>query len=200
MSRGFVLDEVLAWLRNFPLVTAPAPATIGRRRLLCSRVERRRPITEINMKRVRFKPVSRLYTVLASLLFLFGNNYCIVSAYASSSASRAGLMCHEAPLSASASKASAKSCCGNNAAGHQRNHPVQAPGSPCCMGLAEVSVPVVAKDLCVTPVPFACAETAPVAMSGPARIPSHPPRTDLRARPLASPAKGPLALRAPPRI
>jgi len=152
------------------------------------------------MNRFRLKPVRRISTMLATLLFLFGNNYCIVSAFASPTANRAGVLCHEVSTPGSKAAKAAGSCCATRKADQEHRQPVRTPGSPCCMDLAEVSTPVLSKQICVSPVPVSCVEQTPALTSAAARIPAHPPRTDLRARPLASPAGGPLALRAPPRI
>ena len=136
--------------------------------------------------------VSRVPALAALLLFLFGSNYCVVSAWATPGRNRTGLECH------ATAGAQPHACCAARAAGARKAHPVRTPESPCCMSLTSTSGPHLDASGVASGPSSVVPDAAPFR---PAAATSVVPRaSDPRAVPLAALAGGPLAQRAPPEL
>ena len=193
------LDQVLAFLTRTPL--GDGSDCWENRSVGCALAPLTRPAARadngIDMTRMRSNPSRRSQALTVLLLFLFGSDYCLVSAFASPAPGRTGVQCH-APLAASANPAMV-SCCRGQMAGRAHPRPAARHGSPCCMALSTVSSPQLHRHD-ARPI-LTVAEPALRASLPSASIPaSRPLHREHRAGSPASPAGGPLALRAPPRV
>ena len=130
-------------------------------------------------------------TLAATLaLFLFGSNYCLVSAFASATPGRAGIDCHARTPAAEAGG----SCC--HPVADDAPAPEPSGGSPCCMLLTSVSA--IALDKLAPSIPLPAITDVALATAV-VDLPSEVFTLDDSPPPAARHAGSPSSDRAPPR-
>jgi hypothetical protein len=123
-------------------------------------------------------------------LFLFGSNYCLVSAFAPATSERSGIDCHaRAPAAEGAG-----SCCHPVADKTPAREP--SGGSPCCMLLTSVSTIALDKLAPSAPMPAIIDLSLATAVVD---LPTEAFTLDDSPPPAARHAGGPSSDRAPPR-
>jgi len=151
----------------------------------------------IHLTRLHPNLCRRAGSLAVLLLFVFGSEYCVVTAFATPAPGRTGVRCHAMPA-ANAARAGA-ACCRERMAGHPPARPAARHDSPCCMALATVSGPQLERHELATSLSFE--EPAPLLPLPASAVPaSRAVHREHRAGPLAAPAGAPLALRAPPLV
>ena len=139
---------------------------------------------------IRTKRSSSAMLAATLALFLFGSNYCLVSAFASPTSERAGVDCHARTPAAE----SGGSCC--HPVADDAPAPEPSGGSPCCMLLTSVSSIVLDKLVPSAPMPAIIDLSLATTV---VELPSEVFTLDDSPPPAARHAGGPSSDRAPPR-